>query len=391
MISIKKNSYYLPGKFSFLLLILLIFSIPVGAVKTDTFSLENNTGLNFMKGYYKIEITEISNKPGDMPFVKVNLITNGLTKQYTLREHEDPSIKDEPFNKININTSFISQTATRILVEYPDTWSSPEKYAVEIAVVPEKIPNIVVTKSVDKITLNKGDVVEFKVIVENTGNGTAYNLTLEDRFPPGFTSAPGSRFPPAIKDELKAGERVELLFALKAVESGSYTIEPTTIKYGSKITPSNSVSLTVLDENIERSHLLTNITLDKTNIFTGDLVKAGVKITNEGNVSAELIVIEITIPKGMEITEGDLRQVYKKIEPGESEEYFATLKAVEQGNYSIKLKTIYSDDPIGFDSNSDPIIVTEKEKNYLYILIPAIIIIVGIVLFIMKRHREYSF
>ena len=106
--------------------------------------------------------------------------------------------------------------------------------------VAEKIPNIVLTKSVDKTTLNKGDVVEFKLILENTGNGTAYNLTLDDRFPPGFTSAPGSRFPPAIQDELKAGERLELLFALKAVEPGSYNIEPTTVKYGSKSARSNS-------------------------------------------------------------------------------------------------------------------------------------------------------
>jgi uncharacterized membrane protein len=116
-----------------------------------------------------------------------------------------------------------------------------------------------------------------------------------------------------------------------------------------------------------------------------------VKITNNGNVSAESIIIEGKTPKGMEVIEGDLRQLYKKIEPGESEEYFVTLKAVDAGNYSIKLKTSYSDDPTGYSSSFDPIAVTEKEKNYLYILIPAIIIIAGIVLFIMKRHREYRF
>jgi uncharacterized repeat protein (TIGR01451 family) len=276
-------------------------------------------------------------------------------------------------------------------VEYPDAWSIPEKYTIEIPVVAEKIPNIVITKSVDKTRLNKGDVVEFKMILENTGNGTAYNLSLEDRFPPGFTSAPGSRFPPTIQDELKAGERLELLFALKAVESGSYDIEPTTIKYSSKSARSNSISLTVLEEKKERSYLLTNITLNKYNIFTGESVIVTVKITNNGNISAESILIKGTVPKGMEVIDGDLRQAYTKIEPDESEEYSATIKAVESGNYSIQLKTIYSDDLTGSSSNSDPITVTEKEKNYLYILIPAIIIIAGIVLFIMKRHREYRF
>lgn len=390
MRSMRKKERNLLSKFSYLLLILLIFSMPVAALKNESFFLENYTGLDFMKGYYKIEIIEIS-KPGDMPFVRANLITGGMTKQYYLRENEDPSINVEPYNMIKINTPFISQTVAKIIVEYPDNWEIPVKYKIEIPVIAEKIPNIVLKKSVDKTTLNKGDVVEFTLVVENTGNGTAYNLTLEDRFPPGFTSAPGSRFPPLIQNELKADERIELLFALKAIEPGSYNIEPTTIKYGSKTARSNSVSLSVLGEKIEKSHLLTNITLDKNNIFTGDLVEVTVKITNNGNNSAESILIEGPVPKGMEVTEGDLRQVYKKIEPGDSEEYFVTLKAVEAGNSSIILKTIYSDDSTGFSSNSDVIIVTEKEKNYLYILIPAIIIIFGIALFVIRRHREYSF
>jgi uncharacterized repeat protein (TIGR01451 family) len=312
---------------------------------------------------------------------------------YYLRENENPSINNEPFNKISLNYSFISQTIAKITVEYPDTWSFPDRYTIEIPVIAGKIPNIVLNKSVDKTTMNKGDVVEFKIVVENIGNGTAQNLTLDEKLPQGFTRAPGSSFPPAIQDELKAGESLDLLFALKAVESGSYNIEPTTVKYGSNIARSNSLSITVLDEKKEKSNLTTTITLDKSNIFTGESVKATVKITNNGNVSAEsiLIVLEGPIPKGMEVTGGDLRQLYKKIESGESEEYSATIKAVETGNYSIKLKTIYSDDSTGFSSNSDPIIVTENEKNYLYILIPAIIIIVGIVLFIMKRHKEYRF
>jgi len=367
-----------------------MFSIPVGAVKTESFFLENYTGLNFRNGYYKIEVIEIS-KPGDMPYVMVNLTTSGLSKKYYLRENEDPSIIDEPFNTIRLNSSFITQTAARITIEYPNEWPSPEKYTIEIPVVPEKIPNIVLTKSVDKTTLNKGDIVEFKMILENTGNGTAYNMTLEDRFPPGFTSAPGSRFPPIINNKLEAGERLELFFALKAVESGSYNIDPTVVKYGSKIARSNSLAITVLEEKIEKSHLITLITPEKNSIFTGDLINVVVKITNNGKISAESILIDGTLPKGMEVIEGDLRQVYKKIEPGESEEYSATLKAVESGNYSINLKTSYNDDSTGFSTNSDPIIVKEKEKNYLYILIPAIIIIVGIVLFIIKRHREYSF
>lgn len=362
----------------------------MNAIKTDSFSMENYTGLNFMNGYYKVELIEIS-KPGDMPFVKVNLITGGLTKQYYLRENEDPAINVEPFNKINLNSSFIAQTGARITIEYPDGWSRPDKYAIDKAVVSEKVPNIVLNKSVDRTTLKIGDVVEFKMILENTGNGTANNLTLEDRLPPGFSSAPGSRFPPTIEDQLEAGERLELLFALKAVEPGYYNIEPTIVKYGTNVARSNSLSITVLEDQKEKSNLITTITQDKEHIFTDEAVKVAVKITNNGNVSAESILIEGTLPKGLEVTEGDLRQVYKKIEPGESEEYSATIKGVESGNYSINLKTIYTGNSTGYLSNSINIMVTEKEKNYLYILVPTILIIVGAALFIIRRHKEYSF
>lgn len=390
MTSKRKNCYDLMNIFSFLLLILIIFSMPACAVKTESFPMENNTGLNFKNWDYRIEIIQFS-KPGDPPFVMVNLTSGGLSGKYYLRENENPSINTEPFNKIKLNSSFITQTSARITVEYPDAWSSPEKYIIEIPVIIEKIPYIELTKTVDKITLDKGDLVEFKIIIENKGNGTAYNVTLEDRFPPGFTIAPGSRFPPAVKDEIKSGERLELLFALKAVESGSFNIDPTTLKYGPKIARSNSLTITVLEEQTEKSNLITVITLDKYRIFTGEPVKATVKITNNGNISVESIVTEGIVPKGMEVTEGDLRQVYKKIEQGDSEEFFATLKAIEPGNYSLRIRTSYPDGPAGLSSGSDLITVTEKENNYMFILIPLIIIIAGIVLFIIKRHREYSF
>lgn len=387
MIPKPKIDYDLSKKLSILIIILLIFPIQVNAIRTESFFMKNHTGLDFMNGYYKVEVFEIGESIKS--YVRLHLISGELTDNHTL--YEGDALESDRFNKIRLNSSFIQQDSVRITIEYPDEWHEPVNYNVEIPVVEEKIPNIELTKSADKTTMNKGDVVEFKINLENTGNGTAYNLSLDEKLPQGFARAPGSSFPPILQNELKAGERLELLFALKAVEPGSFNIEPTTIKYGPNTARSNSLSITVLDEKKEKSNLSTVITLDKNNLRTGELVKVTVKITNNGNVSAESILIEGALPKGMEVTEGDLRQVYKKIDSGESEEYSATLKAVEPGNYSIILKTSYSDDSTGFSANSDSIIVKENEKDYLYVLVPAIIIIVGMALFIIRRHREYSF
>ncbi|PWB51707.1 MAG: hypothetical protein C3F06_09855 [Candidatus Methanoperedenaceae archaeon] len=387
MIPKPKIDYDLSKKLSILIIILLIFPIQVNAVRTESFFMKNHTGLDFMNGYYKVEVFEIGESIKS--YVRLHLISGGLTDNHTL--YEGDALESDRFNKIMLNSSFIQQDSVRITIEYPDEWHEPINYNVEIPAVEEKIPNIELTKSADKTTMNMGDVVEFKINLENTGNGTAYNLSLDEKLPQGFARAPGSSFPPILQNELKAGERLELLFALKAVEPGSFNIEPTTIRYGSNTARSNSLSITVLNEKKEKSNLSTVITLDKNNLLTGESAKVTVKITNNGNVSAESILIEGALPKGMEVTEGDLRQVYKKIDSGESEEYSATLKALEPGNYSIILKTSYSDDSTGFSANSDSIIVKENEKDYLYVLVPAIIIIVGMALFIIKRHREYSF
>ncbi len=114
----------------------------------------------------------------------------------------------------------------------------------------------------------------------------------------------------------------------------------------------------------------------------------------EGPCSAESVLVEGTVPGGLEIEEGDLRQVFKKIEPGEYESFSVILKAVDGGNHTIRLKTSYNDDTTGFATSSETISVTKKEKNpvdYWYIILPIIGVIVGVVLFTMNRHKEYRY
>ncbi|MCZ7397442.1 MAG: hypothetical protein O8C59_02900, partial [Candidatus Methanoperedens sp.] len=86
-----------------------------------------------------------------------------------------------------------------------------------------------------------------------------------------------------------------------------------------------------------------------------------------------------------------LRQVYESIAPGEQKEYRVILKADEAGNYSINLRTIYNDYSIGVSSSSGTITVTGKEKNYLYIIIPVTAMVLGFVMFTIKKHKEYKY
>lgn len=367
-------------KLVFMLSILLMLSTSVEAsTQTFNFTMQNNTVLNFENGSYIIEVIELSRPI----YVKVNLTSDGSSKINYLYDNEPTTFKE-----IKLTTSSITGTSAVIMIEFPAGWGSPKQYQI---VRPVLTPNIVLTKSVDKTNLNVGDVVKFKIKVENTGNATASGIALDEKLPSGFASAPYSTFPPVVNSELAPGESQELVYGLKAVESGTFNIEPATVKYDSKTSRSNSLTIAVAAAAQEKSNLVTIISLDKNNVNVGDRIKATVTINNTGKASTKFVDIDFTPPQGMEVVEDNLEKVPDAIAPNESLNYRITLKANEAGNYTLHLRTVYNDASSGVASDSETIIVTQKEQNYLYVLVPIIIIIVGIVLFTVKRHREYSY
>lgn len=375
---------HLIRKLAFLLLISLMASTASGAsTQTFNFSMQNNTGLNFESGSYIIEVIELARPV----YVKVNMTNGDKPVIRNLYEGEAPIT----FNQIKLGASFITETSAMITIEFPAGWGYPKKYQIVRPVAQVGVPNIVLTKSVDKTNVNVGDVVEFKIKMENIGNATAYNLTLNEQPPNGFSNAPGSRLPSVINAELAAGASQELYYALKAVESGTFNIEPTIAIYSSKTSKSNSLTITVAAATQEKSNLTTVISIDKKNVYTDGTIKATVKINNTGKATAKSVLVDGIPPLGMEAVEGDLRQVYDSIAPADAKEYRVTLKPKEPGNYTIHLRTVYNDNEAGVPSESETITVTEKQGNYLYFLLPIMIFIIGIVLFTIKRHREYSY
>ncbi len=371
----------------FSLLILFIYPIIVsGEIQTFNFTLENNTALNFEAEPYIIEIIGINAQTPK--YIKVNLTTSGESKTFNLYEGENPYLP-KPYNKVDIIATSIAESKATISVASPSEWSYPEKYIVPTKAADE--PQITLTKSIDKTNISVGDVVEVKIIIENKGNGTAYNLMLIEELPNGFSRAPGSRFPPQIQETLDAGGKQELYYALKSVESGTFEFEPTTVNYGVKSSKSNTITIKVAEILEEKSNLTTAISVDKESVRTDDSIRVDIKITNIGKAPATSVLIDGNVPSGIITTEGNLRQGYKRIDAGETEAYTVFLKAIEPGNYSINLKAFYNDDKEGTISASKPITVTKNEKDYLYVIIPVAIIAIGIVLFAIRRYKQYSF
>lgn len=365
-----------------LLLPLILPATGSAATQSFNFTVPNNTVLNFENGAYIIEIIEIS----PPYYAKLNMTYGNISRTNNLYDGEAAIT----FNQIQLRALSIADPVT-ISIEFPTGWGYPKISQIVRPTPPVGIPNIILTKSVDKTNINVGDVAEFKIKVENTGNATAYNMTLTEQLPNGFSNAPGSRFPPAINTELAPESSQELYYALRAVDSGAFDFKPTIIKYGSKTNQSNSITITVSALTQEKSNLVPAISLDKNRISIDDPVKATVTIKNNGKAPAKSVLVEGSPPFGMKVVEGDLRQVYDIISPGEKIEYRVTLKGTEAGNFTINLRTIYNDNPIGISTESEQISVTEKRREYLYVVLPVVMIVIGAVSFAIKRHREYSF
>jgi uncharacterized repeat protein (TIGR01451 family) len=369
----------------YFLVVFLLIAFPAANASSIIFpfTLENNTGLDFENGAFRIEVIELAYLDH---FVKVNATSGGISKTYSLFDGEINTI-----NPIKVNSSYITSKNAKLTIEFPDGWSYPERYEIEPPVIPVGIPNLVLTKTADRTSISPGDVVSFTIKVENTGNATAFNLSLTERLPVGFSAAPGSRFPPPIQDKLDQGESLDLYYALKAVDPGTYTLEPTEIKYGGKTSKSGQITVTVADVIQEKSNLTTVISIDKTNVYLDEPIKADVRITNTGKASAKSVLIDGSPPMGTTLVEGDFRQVYDVIAPGEQKEYRVVFIALEEGNFSINLRTVYSDYPTGSLTNSEQIIATKKEGINLFIILPIILIIMGVAMFMIKRHKEYSY
>ena len=133
------------------------------------------------------------------------------------------------------------------------------------------------------------------------------------------------------------------------------------------------------------------ISIDKNAVNINDKIMVGVRVINTGKAQAKSVLIDGTPPLGLKVVDGDLRQVYESIAPGEQKEYRVVLKSEEMGNYSINLRTVYSDNAIGILSSSEIITVANNDNNYFYLIIPIVGILIGFALFTIKKHKEYKY
>lgn len=381
------------------LLTLIIHISPAHAVdKTSVeFPLEVGDAVSFEDGYYTVKLVSTE---WQLNWALLNVSCNGCLyepRELYGRQNETvhyPST-DNPVISIT-NARSVTKDSALVTISFPETWSYKLISAEEMVTpTPVTVPRLEVTKNVDKTTVKLNDIVQVKITVRNTGNGSAKDIDI-DEIPSTALIPLGEELKPKIKDPLPPGESDFDTYLVQAVKNGSFTLPRTTVTYysesGEKYTAkSNTLTVKVLAPEVKISNLTTTVEFDKTHLLQGEETTVTITVKNVGDAPARNINIINKLPAGLKLIDGDLEDTYFEIKPGEMRQLQAVLKATDTGNFTLEPRIVYSDGET--ITTSPTLTVTKKEINYkkYYPLIPIALIIVLIIGFIIKRYREYSF
>jgi hypothetical protein len=280
--------------------------------------------------------------------------------------------------------SFVIESSKKLYVT--------ERHAGEVETEPVTIPKLTITRTIDPNSAEVGQTVKVTLTIKNTGNGTATDIMLDE----GTIAKTYKDGCPSTIDDIAAGATERIEYDLKIgddAQSGTREMPPSVLNYKgesgvSGSTESQSNILEIIAETVLLPEL--TISIDPINyvVTCGDDVPMVVTITNVGNATSEKVYVKGDLPPGVRLKGGELEPVYESIKPDKSEEYEVTLVANEEGKHVVEMKVMWADEEatavFGFWAEKSGL-----EKYYVYII--AAIPILLILLWIIKRRREYSY
>ena len=255
------------------------------------------------------------------------------------------------------------------------------------------VPKLSITRTIDPNSVEIGQTVKVTLTIKNTGNGTATDIELIE----GTIAKTYKDGCPSTLDDIAAGatERIEYDLKIGAdAQSGTREMPASVLNYKSESGDSDSVlSQSSVLEIIPSEVLLPELTISIDPIdyvvTCGDEVPMVVTITNIGNATSEKVYVKGDLPPDVQLVKGgELDPVYESIKPDKSEEYEVTLVANEEGKHVVEMKVMWADEEATavFEFRAEK---SGLEKYYIYII--AAIPILLILLWIIKRRREYSY
>jgi uncharacterized repeat protein (TIGR01451 family) len=307
----------------------------------------------------------------------------------------------------DISTSYTSGSGMTIKVKLDSVFSNGASFVIEsskklyvtkrhgseVETEPVTVPKLTITRTIDPNAAEIGQTVKVTLTIKNTGNGTATDIMLDE----GTIAKTYKDGCPSTIEDIAAGATKRIEYDLKIGEdaqSGTREMPASVLNYkgesgDSYSTQSQSSVLTIIPKEVLLPELTISIDPIDYVVTCGDNVPMVVTITNIGNATSKKVYVKGDLPPGVQLVKGgELEPVYESVKPDESEEYEVTLVANEEGKHVVEMKVMWADEevPAVFEFWAEK---SGLEKYYIYII--AAIPILLILLWIIKRRREYSY
>jgi len=378
--------------------VLLMLVLPMTAaagVETTNVTIELN-GYIVLENDIHIELLDVDADMGWSAEVWIYSYQDSVGKTVTLYKGDThpvsyPSGTGLKIDDIRLDSTF--SNGASFVIESSKKLHVTKWQAGKVETEPVTIPKLTITRTIDPNSAEIGQTVKVTLTIKNTGNGTATDIMLDE----GTIAKTYKDGCPSTIEDIAAGATERIEYDLKIgedVQPGTREIPASVLNYKSESGVSDStLSQSSVLEIRPKEVLLPELTISVDPIgyvvTCGDDVPMVVTITNTGNATSEKVYVKGDLPPGVRLVKGgELEPVYESVKPDKSEEYEVTLVANEEGEHVVEMKVMWADEEVTavFEFWAEK---SGLEEYYVYII--AAIPILLILLWIIKRRREYSY
>lgn len=286
---------------------------------------------------YKIKVTNLT----DMPVVDV-IVTEWLADNFKLGKTSAPTKVDD--NVLTWQAGALGPRESKELTI--SGMATSTKLVRQCAVATYLLPLCASTEVVEaKLSIIKTipadalicDTIPLKLIVQNSGTGTAKNVKVVDELPAGLKTMDGKTQLVYNIDALGAGQTKELTANLRADKTGKYTNKAVATADG------GLTAETLVTETTVRQPILGITKTGAENKFLTRPATYVIEITNTGDAVAKHMTLEDTIPQGMKFLEANHNGIQKDgkvvwnlpdLLPGKKHGVGVTYTSEQEGSYT---------------------------------------------------------
>ena len=405
-----------------IILFLVIFFLSIGSVNAEIINSEQiDKGDGYQINNYVMHLTSTIIMGEIYPGIDFYGLqsdgTNINLKEYVKTTKKTDGTMSIVFEKgtEKINIEVQNATSSYVIIDIQTTGITVEyKTPVDGGISNAKYigePNLILTKSVDKTSVDVGEVIRVTIKAKNTGNGVAKRINIDRGLTPDFTfkSDIYTSYPTELDVSNKETEM--FIYEIQATKAGTFQLGPAIATYYSSVfddeytSKSESLTITVAEEPIETSEIKLSVSTDKTKLKRGDTVKFKVNVENLKDVTASNIRIEPIIPKNLTYVSGseeiDIINEKPIIQVSSyggyyKAEYLLTFKADQIGNDNLIVKWTYNNgvEEISDNTTSEMVFISQGDFDFLaqfpiYVYLTPIIIILALAGWFYWRSRQF--